>query len=151
MALPVSVASEGTLGLPLPAVNRILIADDNPVLRYVLHALIDVNAGLEVCGEAVSGLDAIQLTKDLKPDVVVLDLRMPGMNGLQVAPLLKQSWPSVFIVLFTMFENEISETVRTAAKIDLVLRKPDGMDRLLNSIQKFRPASWIAANCDNSM
>ena len=82
MALPVSVASEGTLGLPLSAVNRILIADDNPVLRYVLHALIDVNAGLEVCGEAVSGLDAIQQTKDLKPDVVVLDLRMPGMNGL---------------------------------------------------------------------
>jgi len=151
MALPVCIASEGTLGLPLPAVNRILIADDNPVLRYVLHALIDVNAGLEVCGEAVSGLDAIQQTKDLKPDVVVLDLRMPGMNGLQVAPLLKQSWPSVFIVLFTMFENEISETVRTAAKIDLVLRKPDGMDRLLNSIQKFRPASWVAANCDNSM
>ena len=95
---------------------------------------------MEVCGEAVSGLDAIQQTKDLRPDVVVLDLRMPGLNGLQVAPILKQSLPSVFIVLFTMFENEISETVRTAAKIDLVLRKPDGMDRLLKLIQEFRPS-----------
>ena len=139
MALPASVASEPTLGVALPAVNRILIADDNPVLRSVLHALIEASVGLEVCGEAVSGVDAIQQTKELKPDLVVLDLRMPGMNGLQVAPLLKQSLPKVFIVLFTMFESEISETVRTAAKIDLVVRKPDGMDRLLRSLQEFRP------------
>ena len=120
-----------------PAVRRILIADDNPVVRSVMCALIEVQAGLQVCGEAVSGADAIQQTKQLKPDLVLLDLRMPGMNGLQVAPLIKQTWPSVFIVLFTMLENEITETVRTAAKIDLVLRKPDGMDNLLKSIQDF--------------
>ena len=117
------------------AVKRILIVDDNPVVRYVLHSLMEAKTGFEVCGEAASGLDAIQQAKELRPDIVVLDLRMPDMNGLQTAPVIKRALPSVVILLFTMFAAEISETVRTAANIDLVLRKPDGLDSLLNSIQ----------------
>jgi len=96
---------------------------------------MEAKTGFEVCGEAASGLDAIQQAKELRPDIVVLDLRMPDMNGLQTAPVIKRALPSVVILLFTMFAAEISETVRTAANIDLVLRKPDGLDSLLNSIQ----------------
>jgi two-component system nitrate/nitrite response regulator NarL len=97
--------------------------------------LIEVKKGLEVCGEAENGLDAIQKTKDLLPDLVLLDLRMPVMNGLRAAPIIREALPKVHIVLFTIDGNEISETVRTAAHIDVVLKKPDGLDRLLESIQ----------------
>jgi DNA-binding NarL/FixJ family response regulator len=106
-----------------------------------MHSLIEVNAALEVCGEAVTGRDAIQQAQELRPDMVLLDLRMPGMNGLQVAPLIKQALPGVFIVLFTMLEKEISEALRTAAHIDLVVRKPQGLDTLLKSIQDFVPTN----------
>ena len=142
MGSPTTPPFEVNSGVRSPVrTTRILIADDNAIIRTVMHALIEVNAALEVCGEAVTGPDAIQQAQELKPDMVLLDLRMPGMNGLQVAPLIKQALPGVFIVLFTMLEKDISETLRTAAHIDLVLRKPQGLDTLLRSIQDFVPAN----------
>ena len=59
------------------------------------------------------------------------------MNGLEAAPLIKAASPNVSIVLFTLYEKEIKETVYTAAYIDLVLRKSDGLENLLHSIQNF--------------
>jgi DNA-binding NarL/FixJ family response regulator len=119
---------------PRAVVRRILIADDNAVVRSVIHSLIDVKTGFQVCGEAEDGMDAIQKAKDLVPDVVLLDLRMPGVNGLEAASTIKQSLPSVRVVLFTMFAGDISESVRMAANIDLVVKKPKGLDRVLESI-----------------
>ena len=63
---------------------------------------MEAKTGFEVCGEAASGLDAIQQAKELRPDIVVLDLRMPDMNGLQTAPVIKRALPSVVILLFTI-------------------------------------------------
>jgi DNA-binding NarL/FixJ family response regulator len=119
---------------PLP-VTRILIADDNAVVRTVMHTLIETKEGLQVCGEALTGLDAIQQAKDLQPDLVLLDLRMPGMNGLTASPLIKHAAPNARIVLFTMYDNEISETVRAEAHIDLLVRKSDGVDGLLRVLE----------------
>src|SRR3954451_25323650 len=119
---------------PRAVVRRILIADDNAVVRSVIHSLIDVKTGFQVCGEAEDGMDAIQKAKDLVPDVVLLDLRMPGVNGLEAASIIKQSLATVRVVLFTMFAGDISESVRMAANIDLVVKKPEGLDRLLESI-----------------
>jgi DNA-binding NarL/FixJ family response regulator len=116
-------------------ITRILIADDNEVVRSAIHTLIDVKTGFRVCGEAEDGIDAVQKAKNLLPDVVLLDLRMPRINGLEAASIIKRTLPSVRIVLFTMFAGDISETVRTAANIDLVLRKPAGLDSLVESIQ----------------
>jgi DNA-binding NarL/FixJ family response regulator len=80
-------------------------------------------------------LDVVQQTKDLKPDVVLLDFRMPILTGIEAAPFIKGVFPRVHIVLFTLYENEISKTMATAAHIDLVVSKPDGLDTLLESIQ----------------
>jgi DNA-binding NarL/FixJ family response regulator len=117
------------------APKRILIADDNAVVRAVVRTLIETKLGLEVCGEAVDGLDVIQQAKDLKPDVVLLDFRMPILTGIEAAPIIKGAYPHVRIVLFTMYENEISKTMARGAYIDLVVRKPDGLNTLLESIQ----------------
>ena len=117
------------------APKRILIADDNAVVRAVVRTLIETKLGLEVCGEAVDGLDVIQQAKDLKPDVVLLDFRMPILTGIEAAPIIKGAYPHVRIVLFTMYENEINKTMARGAYIDLVVRKPDGLNTLLESIQ----------------
>jgi DNA-binding NarL/FixJ family response regulator len=117
------------------APKRILIADDNAVVRAVVRTLIETKLGLEVCGEAVDGLDVIQQAKDLKPDVVLLDFRMPILTGIEAAPIIKGAYPHVRIVLFTMYENEISKTMARGAYIDLVVGKPDGLNTLLESIQ----------------
>ena len=77
------------------AAKRILIVDDNAVIRSVLRALIGINGSFEVCGEANSGLDGVEQSRTLQPDLVLLDLRMPGMNGLEAAPLIKAASPNV--------------------------------------------------------
>jgi DNA-binding NarL/FixJ family response regulator len=117
------------------AAKRVLIADDNAIVRAVVRTLIETKVGLEVCGEAVDGLDVIQQTKDLKPDVVLLDFRMPILTGIEAAPIIKGAYPHVRIVLFTMYENEISKKMARGAYIDLVVSKPDGLNTLLESIQ----------------
>jgi DNA-binding NarL/FixJ family response regulator len=117
------------------APKRVLIADDSAVVRAVVRTLIETKVGLEVCGEAVDGLDVVRQTKDLKPDVVLLDFRMPILTGIEAAPIIKGAHPHVRIVLFTMYEKEISKTMARNAYIDLVVSKPDGLETLLESIQ----------------
>lgn len=65
--------------------TRILIADDNPQVRRALRALLEQVSGWRVCGEATDGRDVVQRAMDMKPDLIVLDFQMPGMNGLQAA------------------------------------------------------------------
>jgi len=128
------VSASPAASSPVPR-TRILIADDNAVVRTVMHTLIETKRGLHVCGEAVTGPDAIQQAKDLQPDLVLLDLRMPGMNGITASPLIKQAAPNARIVLFTMYDSEINETVKAEAHIDLLVRKSDGIDGLLRMIE----------------
>lgn len=115
--------------------KRILIADDSEIVRSVVRRLLRHKIGLEVCGEAVDGLDAIGKAKDLKPDLILVDFRMPNLNGVEVASIIKKELPHVRIILFTLFENQVPKTMATAAHIDVVVSKPDGINKLLESIQ----------------
>ncbi len=115
--------------------ERILVADDNVIARSVVRALIEAGTDLEVCGEAVDGLNAIQKAKELKPDLVLLDFRRPGLSGVEAASIIRKDLPQARIVLFTLYEQSVSKAMTTAAGIDLVLKKGDGLDGLLESIQ----------------
>jgi len=115
--------------------KRILIADDSEIVRSVVRRFLRHKIGLEVCGEAVDGLDAIGKAKDLKPDLILVDFRMPNLNGVEVASIIKKELPHVRIILFTLFENQVPKTMATAAHIDVVVSKPDGINKLLESIQ----------------
>jgi two-component system response regulator EvgA len=81
--------------------RRILLADDHEGIRRRVRSVLET-AGFEVCGEAANGLDAVAKTKDLTPDLIILNLSMPVMDGLQAIPQIVKSAPSVKILVFTM-------------------------------------------------
>ena len=83
---------------------RLLVADDHHMLRTALVDLL-VQAGFEVVGEAADGADAVALAKELEPDVVLMDLRMPVLGGLDATRLIKDACPDIQVVLLTAFES----------------------------------------------
>lgn len=96
---------------------RILIADDHAMMRKGLRTVIEPHAGWEICGEATTGLEALERTEMLRPDLVVLDVSMPGLNGLEVAHRISQKLPDVRILLFTMHNSAqfTKDVVKTGA------------------------------------
>jgi DNA-binding NarL/FixJ family response regulator len=84
---------------------RILIADDHVMMRKGLRTVIEPHPGWEVCGEASTGMEALELAKSLKPDLVVLDVSMPILNGLEVAHRISRSMPDMKTLLFTMHNS----------------------------------------------
>ena len=86
-------------------------------------------------GEAVDGVDAIEKAKELKPDLIVLDLVMPRMNGIEAASVIKGMLPQVPIVLFTLYGEAVGDAPASAAGIDAVLSKPDGGWKLLECVR----------------
>ena len=91
---------------------RLLIVDDHEVVRTSVRMLFDNSDSFEVCGEAQNGMEAIRMVPELSPDVVILDLSMPGMNGFESAAKIRQIAPSIRIVLFSV--HEIPTTARWA-------------------------------------
>src|SRR5690242_3389928 len=87
---------------------RILIADDHEVVRMGVRLLLAGNPEWELCGEAVDGRQAIQKAVELVPDVVILDLTMPELNGFQAAQLIRRLTPSAKIIFFSMHEIPIT-------------------------------------------
>lgn len=87
---------------------RILIADDHPLVRSGLRALLLATEDLEVVGEAATGEEAVTLATTLQPDVIVMDLRMPGINGIEATRHILQANPQIRILVVTLFEDEDS-------------------------------------------
>jgi DNA-binding NarL/FixJ family response regulator len=85
---------------------RILLADDHTVLREGLKVLLDGQPGMMVVGEAADGREALEKAAELKPDVVVMDLSMPGLNGLQATGMLRAKYPAIKVVVLTAHEDE---------------------------------------------
>jgi len=83
---------------------RLLIVDDHEIVRKGVRMLFARNDSFEVCGEAQNGMEAIRMVPELSPDVVILDLSMPGMNGFETAAIIRQIAPSIRIVFFSTHE-----------------------------------------------
>src|SRR5271154_4485902 len=96
---------------------RILVVDDHVVVRRGLRALLGSHPGLEVCSEAGTGLEALEHVRKDKPDLVVLDLTLPEMNGLEVARAVREESPTTDVLVLTMhFSEEIArEVLRSGA------------------------------------
>jgi DNA-binding NarL/FixJ family response regulator len=87
---------------------RMLIADDHPLVRSGLRALLMATEDLEVVGEAATGEEAVTLASSLSPDVIVMDLRMPGINGIEATRRIVQAHPQIRILVVTLFEDDDS-------------------------------------------
>lgn len=117
---------------------RILIADDHAIVRRGLRSLLDSQPGIEVCSEAANGAETLELVRKLKPDLVVLDLTMPEMNGLDVTRAIRETSPASAILILTMhFSEELAREVLRAGARGYVL-KSDADSDLLAAVDHVR-------------
>jgi DNA-binding NarL/FixJ family response regulator len=113
--------------------TRILIVDDHEVVRMGIRLLFPANGPLQVCGEAEDGSDALQKVLELVPDVVILDLTMPGMNGFETAIRIRQIAPSIKIVFYSI--HEIPTTARLSGA-DAFISKASTSQELITTVNR---------------
>jgi len=85
---------------------KVLVADDHTILRQGIKALLENQEGIEVVGEAKDGREAIKVTEELLPDVIMMDIAMPGLNGLEATRRIKKKFPKMKVLVLTMYANE---------------------------------------------
>ena len=114
---------------------RILVVDDHDVFRRGLKSLLSESSLGDVCGEAENGEQAIEKVKALKPDLVVLDISMPVMNGLEAARRIRQMAPSTKILILTMHDSsQMLDTAKKAGADDLVV-KSEASAKLVGAVK----------------
>jgi DNA-binding NarL/FixJ family response regulator len=132
---------------------RILIADDHPIVRRGLRTLLETKRGWKICGEVGNGREAVARTKRLKPDVAILDIGMPGLNGVEVTRQIRKVSPKTEILILSAHGSEtlVREVVDAGARGYLV--KDDADDNLVTAVDALRRhrtyftpsiAAWIA-------
>ena len=114
--------------------HRILVIDDGDSVRDVIRIFLE-HAGFEVCGEAADGMEAIEQAKKLKPDLIVLDLAMPRLNGAEAATILSTTMPEVPIVLLTLYQNVMGSALASAVSVKAVIDKTSGMAKLVACVR----------------
>lgn len=87
---------------------RVLIADDHPVFRHGIAAMLELRDDMVAVGEATTGAEAVVLAEQLQPDVVLMDLQMPGLNGIEATRQIVATSPSIQVLVVTMFEDDAS-------------------------------------------
>jgi DNA-binding NarL/FixJ family response regulator len=111
---------------------RLLIVDDQQSARKGLKAILTYFPQILVVGEAVDGKEAVQLTAEQEPQVVVMDLQMPVMDGVEATRQIKLRWPAIKVIVLTVQATRGAEAL--AAGADFFLLKGNGPDTLLNAI-----------------
>jgi DNA-binding NarL/FixJ family response regulator len=114
---------------------RVLIADDHPLFRDGMHGLLDSVAETEVVGEAASGEEAITLAENLQPDVILMDIKMPGVNGLQAMREILHTSPHIRILIVSMLEDDDSVFAAMRAGASGYVPKGANQDEMLRAIR----------------
>ena len=125
---PIAVSS------PPAARKRILIVDDQAPLLKVLRTSLE-HHGFTVCGEAENGIDAIGRAVATRPDLVILDVAMPGLNGIEVASILQSLLPNVPIILHTIYADRVGKSLKTMVGIKAVVAKSEGVGKLIDRVR----------------
>jgi DNA-binding NarL/FixJ family response regulator len=115
---------------------RIVLADDHLIVRQGVHVLLDIEPDLQVIGEAAGGLEAVQLVKSLRPDILVADLEMGGMNGLEVTREVIKLLPATRVIILSMYSNDayVLEAFQLGASAYVL--KESGLDELVRAIHE---------------
>ncbi|MHB8654122.1 MAG: response regulator [Terriglobia bacterium] len=121
---------------------RILIADDHEMVRRGIRAVMEAQSEWEVCGEAPTGRGAVEKAKQLKPDLVILDISMPDLNGLEATRQILKAIPKIEILILTIHESEqVEREVLAAGAHGYILKSDDGQDLVaaVESLRRHRP------------
>ena len=116
--------------------KRILIVDDSPLTRHSLRTLLEQQTDWAVCGEAENGRDGIEKAQRLRPDLIVIDLVMPVMNGIEATRVLKWLTPTTPLLMFTTFTDPYLKKEALTAGVHAVIEKSQGTTTLVSCIQE---------------
>jgi len=112
----------------------ILLADDNAMIRRLIRDFLESKPGYEVCGEAIDGADALEKASELRPDLIILDLSMPRMNGLEAARVLQSTMNDVPVILCTNYADALRPSDIADAGVS-VFSKTSPIERLATQIE----------------
>jgi DNA-binding NarL/FixJ family response regulator len=117
--------------------KEIMIVDDSLPARHALKALLSQQPGIKVTAEAANGLEAFKMIQKQPPDLVLMDVRMPVMDGLEATRLIKQQWTNIKIVILTMYPDSQVEALSAGADAFLVKGcAPEEMIAVLHSMNQ---------------
>lgn len=119
--------------------RTVLVADDNPTIRKMLCKMFDLEKDYDLCAEAENGKEAIRLALQHHPDLIILDLSMPVMNGLEAAHELKRLLPNVPIILFTQHSDLGNRISITNLGVDRIVSKNEAAS-LMGHVRSLAPA-----------
>ena len=106
---------------------RVLIADDNKGMRGAIRWVLRQWPDLEVCAETANGREAVDAAYEQRPDLLILDVRMPELNGIEVASIVREGLPEARTILFTMYNDHIGRQLAAAAGVEVILPKVEGV------------------------
>jgi DNA-binding NarL/FixJ family response regulator len=113
---------------------RLLIADDHEMLREGFHMILKDNKQIKIVGEASNGLELIELAEKLKPDVIITDIKMPKMDGIEATRMLTEKYPQIAVIAFTVFQDESSIIAMLEAGAQGYLIKNSSKEELLEAV-----------------
>jgi DNA-binding NarL/FixJ family response regulator len=127
-------------------VIKILLADDYYIVRKVLRSLLESEKDFEIVGEAANGLETVELGRSLQPDILLLDLMMPGINGLEVISRLARICPQIRIIIISMHSNEayVNEAFRRGAKAYVL--KEAAADELVTAVRRVKDGAIFVSS-----
>jgi DNA-binding NarL/FixJ family response regulator len=111
--------------------KTVLIVDDNEIIRRGLRELFTAEPDFDVCGEAENGREAIEKAQELHPDLIVLDLSMPVMNGIDAARVLRKLMPTLPLIIFSEYSDVLSEAEARSAGVSALVSKSEQVSVLV--------------------
>jgi DNA-binding NarL/FixJ family response regulator len=119
-----------------PGQLRVLVAEDHPALRMLVVKTLKVHAHIQVIGETWNGEDTVALVGQLKPDVVVMDINMPRMNGVEATQRIKKTYPTTIVIGLTVIEDDAVVAAMREAGAFTVVNKVQVLSDLNVAIQR---------------
>lgn len=113
--------------------KRVLIADDSDSVRKLIQSVVE-QQDIEVCALTGNGIEAVDKATDLEPDLLILDVQMPGLNGIVVADIMRRRLPNAKIILFTIYGDAV-KSIAASVGANAVLAKADGLSGLARTVQ----------------
>jgi DNA-binding NarL/FixJ family response regulator len=116
--------------------KSVLLVDDNAFIRHALRQSFTSQADFEICGEAQNGLEAIEQAQELHPDLIIMDLSMPVMNGLDAAHALKKLMPTTPVIMFSQYCDMFSDNEARSAGVAAFVSKSDHLSVLIDKVRR---------------